>query len=74
MTDADRFMSRVEEHQPVPWEQFGELLAERGEMDVGAVQLRRFEDSTVPPGPSNDVMVAGDGDRGLACRTHCTCN
>jgi hypothetical protein len=45
------------EKQAVRWERFKELVSERGQMDVGAVEMRRYGDCTVGPAPDNDVIV-----------------
>jgi hypothetical protein len=47
ITPADQHMLQVEDHQAVPWAQFSRLIAERSEMDVGAAEMRRYEDCTV---------------------------
>jgi hypothetical protein len=49
--------------RPIPtsaaaWEGFGLMIAERGEMRIGAAEMRRHEVCTVAPAPDNDVIVA----------------
>jgi hypothetical protein len=58
MTEADKHMSALTDKQAVPREQFRELIAGRGEMEVGAIEQKRYEECSLLPGPTNDVIVA----------------
>jgi hypothetical protein len=51
-------MLAVETHQAVPWEQFREMIIERGESRFAAVGQKRYEDCSVALEPGNDVIVA----------------
>jgi hypothetical protein len=57
MTEADKLMLHIGK-EPVQWDDFSARLKDRGEMDVGGVEMRCFEDYTLPPRPDNDVIVA----------------
>jgi hypothetical protein len=57
-TEADKAMLTVDHLQAVPWEHFKECTEALGEMMIGAVEMMRFEECTVAPGPGNDVIVA----------------
>jgi hypothetical protein len=54
LTEADQKSLKVEGHEPVRWELFGDLLAEIGEYQVRAVELRR-------DGPSEDGLAPRNG-------------
>jgi hypothetical protein len=58
MTEADKKMLEVEGHEPVPWERFGDLSAERGEHQIRAAEMRRDDDFSVVPSPHNDVITS----------------
>jgi hypothetical protein len=57
MSEADKHMLGIEGLELVPWSDFGEKVGQRREMEFKAIEQRRFEECSVSPGPSNDVMV-----------------
>jgi hypothetical protein len=58
MTEAYKEILEVESHKPVHLEYFGVRTAERGEMRIGAVEMKRYSECSVSPAPDNDVIVA----------------
>jgi hypothetical protein len=56
MSEADKHMLGIEGLTPVPWEDFGETAA-KGEMQSKAIEQRRFEEGSVPPGLDSDVII-----------------
>jgi hypothetical protein len=57
MTEAEQKFLEVEGHEAVAWEHFGDMMAERGEHQVQAVEMRRDEPSSEGPSPNNDVVI-----------------
>jgi hypothetical protein len=58
MTKADQRMLGYQEHEPVPCEVFGDMMAERGGCRIGAVKIRRGGPRTTGASPHNDVALA----------------
>jgi hypothetical protein len=56
MTEVDKHMLAVEDHQARCWEQFRELINERGESRFAAIERKRYEKCSLAP--ENDVVVA----------------
>jgi hypothetical protein len=59
MTEAGKLMLRIGK-EPLLREEFSPRIADRGEIDVGVVEMKCFEDCTLPPRPDNGVIVAVD--------------
>jgi hypothetical protein len=57
MSEADKHMIGIEALTPVPWEDFGETVASKDEMEFKAIEQRRFEESSVAPGPDSDAIA-----------------
>jgi hypothetical protein len=57
MTASRKLMLRVGK-EPVQYNGFNTQIVDRGELGVGVVEMRSFEDYTPPPRPDNDVYAA----------------
>jgi hypothetical protein len=51
-------MFRIPGEQPAQWEMFKSLIENLGDIRFHAIEQKRSEDCSVPPGPDNDVVVA----------------
>jgi hypothetical protein len=58
MTEADRHVLKIENHDVVTSGPFGQLMEDGGEMAVGAVEMKRCGECSVGLATDNDVIVA----------------
>jgi hypothetical protein len=50
-------MFGIDGKYPVPWERFQENLTTNGGRTFMAIEQNRYEECSVAPGPSNDVII-----------------
>jgi hypothetical protein len=58
MTEAEKRMCKSKNLPVVPWDHSGELMADRGEPRIRAVEMRRYDKCMVSPAPDNYIIVA----------------
>jgi hypothetical protein len=51
ITEADRHMFKVDEHQAVTWEELQQLIIQCGESRCSAIEQKHYEELSVAPRP-----------------------
>lgn len=57
-TEANKFMFGINCKEAVPWDEFKDRIADRGDMKFSVLEQQRYEECSVTPVPDNDVIVA----------------